>query len=149
MQFIVAIDGSEQSERALEYALDLAGATDASVAIVYAVDPAIREYAADAPVASFADAENYLVVEDEADTEARGEYVLDRAREYARERGHDVETELLYGDPVGSVAEFASGRGADCVFVGHRGMTPRYEELVGSVAAGLVERSTVPVTVVR
>ncbi|MFC7154798.1 universal stress protein [Halomarina halobia] len=149
MQFIVATDGSEQSERALEYALDLAATTDAAVAVVYAVDPAVREYAADAPVASFADAENHLVIEDEGDAEARGEYVLGRAREYARERGLDVETELLYGDPVESVTELASRRDADAIFVGHRGMTPQYEGLVGSVAAGLVERATVPVTVVR
>nr|WP_128475927.1 universal stress protein [Halorussus pelagicus] len=76
----------------------------------------------------------------------------------------EVETGLLYGEPVEVITEFAEGRdsssgrarsddadieGDDAIFVGHRGLSERYEGLVGSTAKEIVGRATVPVTVVR
>ena len=75
--------------------------------------------------------------------------MLDDAQAVAADRGIELATELLYGDPVEQLSDFASTEGLDAIFVGHRGHSEHAERFLGSVAKGLVERSDVPVTVVR
>lgn len=149
MRLLVAVDGSRQSERALEHAIDLARATAASVTLVHAVDPDVYTEAGVEPVSSLADAANKLLQEDVDDAEERGERLLSSAVAFADEHGVPVESELVYGDPVESVADFAEAEGFDGVFVGHRGLSDRAERALGSVAKGLVEHSSVPVTIVK
>lgn len=151
MRFVVAVDGSEQSERTLDHAIDLADAMAAppSIVVVHSVDPDVYTVGGTEPIANLADAERRLVTENIADTEDRGSDILDEAAAHADRRGVDVETGLLYGDPVEQVPEFASKEGCDGIFVGHRGHSERTERFLGSVAKGIVERSVVPVTVVR
>ena len=60
-----------------------------------------------------------------------------------------METELLYGDPVRAITDYATEAGFDAIVVGHRGRSERAESMVGSVARGIVNQATVPVTVVR
>ena len=148
-KFVVAFDGSETSERALEHAIRMASGLDASLTVVHAVDPQVYSSGGDAPVRSRSDAERRLVLEAVENAEHRGETLLDRAASTAEDAGFAVETELLYGAPVPAVADFAENEGFDGVFVGHKGLDESYERVLGSVAKGLVERSRVPVTVVR
>ena len=148
-KFVVAFDGSEASERALEHAIRIASGLDASLTAVHAVDPQVYSSGGDTPVRSRSDAERRLVVEAVEDAERRGEDLLERAASTAEDAGFAVETELLYGAPVVAVADFAEAEGYDGVFVGHKGLDESYERVLGSVAKGLVERSRVPVTVVR
>lgn len=149
MRLLVAIDGSRQSERALEHAIDLAAATDAALTLVHAVDPDVYTDAGVEPVSSLSDAENKLLREDVDDAEERAETVMASAVEFAEGRGVSVETALVYGDPVDSVTDFAEAEGFDGILVGHRGLSDRAERVLGSVAKGLVERSSVPVTIVK
>ncbi len=148
-KFVVAFDGSEASERALEHAIRVASGLDASLTAVYAVNPQVYSSGGDAPVRSRSDADRRLVVEAVEDAERRGEEILERAAARAEDDDYAVETELLYGAPVAAVADFAEDEGYDGIFVGHKGLSESYERVLGSVAKGLVERSRVPVTVVR
>ncbi|RDI71497.1 universal stress protein [Halopelagius longus] len=148
MQYLVAVDGSESSIEALEHAIGVASLLDAELTLVYSVEPRILvDEGGDAP--SFPEASERLYTEDIAEAESRGERVLEDAVERAREADVDADSELLYGDPVDTIAEYADEEGMDGVFVGHRGLSKRAQGLVGSVATGLVERANVPVTVVR
>jgi nucleotide-binding universal stress UspA family protein len=52
------------------------------------------------------------------------------------------------GDPAEEIAAEAERRRADLVVVGSRGFGPVTGTLFGSVSAGVVKRSRVPVTVV-
>lgn len=149
MKFLVATDGSEAADDALDYALRLADAADADLAVVHAVQPDVYAEAASEPVAGLSEAERLFVVDSIENAEERGEDVLAEAAELAAERGVAVETELLYGDPVTRVAEYAAAGEYDGVVVGHRGLSERAEGMLGSVAKELVSRSSVPVTVVR
>lgn len=149
MKYLVAVDGSEESDAALAHALDVADAMDATVTVAHAVDPAVSDEGGGDPIASLADADRQLIVESVEDAERRGRDLLDDAVEFAERRGHEVEAQLLYGDPVESVPDYADEEGFDAIFVGHRGRSERAARLVGSVAKGLVERAAVPVTVVR
>lgn len=149
MNLLVAIDGSQEAEDALAYAIDVAEAMDGSVTTVYAVDPAVYEEGGSEPISTFADADGRLVVESVQDAEERGQRVFDDAIEFAEQRDFDIETELLYGSPVTAITDYAEAEDLDTIYVGHRGRSERMELLVGSVAKGVVERATVPVTVVR
>ena len=149
MNVLVAVDGSDASENALTHAIDVADAMDGSVTAVHAIDPSVFDTGGTDPIASASDADERLILESVDDAEQRGMDVLENAADHAEEHGHDVETELLYGDPVTEIAAFADDDGFDAIFVGHRGRSERTELLVGSVAKQLVERATVPVTVVR
>ena len=144
MEFLVAVDGSEQSQRALRYACEMARAAGASVVLAHAVDPSVFQ----TDGADETDRENALVMEGPDDAEERGQEVLDAAVELAREAGFDPDAELLHGDPAVVVAEYAEERDVTGVYVGHRGLSEEYEAMMGSVAKRLVERSAVPVTVV-
>jgi len=149
MKFIVAVDGSEEGEAALAYATDVADAVDGSITVVYAVDPDIYEEGGSEPVEGIADAQDRLIIQSVEDAEERGLDILDAAASFALELGHSVETELLYGDPVREITDYAEDGGFDGIFIGHRGLSERVERVLGSVAKGVVERATVPVTVVR
>lgn len=147
MRFLVAVDGSEYSARALDHAVEMAGAAGASVTVVHAVVPEVYAESYAEPVADRSEVDRAFVVEAVADAEERAEQVL--ARMERRAEGVEVTTELLYGDPVVEVADYAEDEGFDGIFVGHRGVSERYEALLGSVAKGLVGRASVPVTVVH
>lgn len=149
MKLLVAVDGSEEANEALAYATDIADATNAPITVAYAVDPAIYDLGGEDPVSSLSDADRRLIMENVADTEDRGLEILEDAAAFAAELGQEVETELLYGDPVVAITDFAESEGFDTIVVGHRGRSERAERLLGSVAKGIVERTTVTVTVVR
>jgi nucleotide-binding universal stress UspA family protein len=148
MTFLVAVDGSDASDNALTYATDLASRLDTDLLVVHAVEPAVVDVGGGEPT-GFDDTAGRLVAEAVEDAEANAERVLDEAADYAHEHGVDIETELLYGPPLQVIPEFTERETIEALFVGHRGLSQRYEGFVGSVAKGLVERSSIPVTVVR
>jgi nucleotide-binding universal stress UspA family protein len=148
MTFLVAVDGSNASDHALAYATDLAARLDTDLYVVHAVEPAVVDTGGDEPT-GFDDTAGRLVAEAVEDAEANAERVLEEAAEYAAEAGVAAETELLYGPPLQVIPDVTEREAVEGLFVGHRGLSGRYEGLVGSVAKGLVERSAVPVTVVR
>ncbi|MFC4359739.1 universal stress protein [Halobium salinum] len=152
MRFLVGIDGSDASRKALDHALDVADGTEATLTLAYAVDPGVYAEGGEVPPADLTDFDDRLVIENEDDAFERGRQVVEAAADHARGRaadGVDVDTALLDGDPVEALADFAAEQGYDGVFVGHRGLSAHEERLLGSVAKSLVEGSSVPVTVVH
>lgn len=137
MKFLVAVDGSEESEAALEYAVDMALAADADLDVVHAVTPRIYTE------------EDRKLIEDMSEAEQRSEDVLEDARSLAEELGYDagVRTESLYGDPVEVISNYSEGY--DCLYVGHRGLSQQYNQAMGSVAREILARAPTSVTVVR
>jgi nucleotide-binding universal stress UspA family protein len=148
-KLLVATDGSAPAENALAYATGISDATDGSITAVYAVDPAVYERQESEPIEGLTDADERLIVESVSEAEERGAQMLEDAAECCAELGHDIETELLYGDPVTRITDYAEDSEFDTVCVGHRGRTEHAELLLGSVAKSIVERATIPVTVVR
>lgn len=137
MRYLVAVDGSAVSDEAVRYAAEHAAATGATLVLGHVITNG----------AEFVDGE--LVRPSEETLLEAGEDVLDRAREHAESTADvTVETELLSGRPADTIVEFATD-GADAIYVGHRGLSKKREQVVGSVAKTIVDRATVPVTVVR
>ncbi len=140
MKFLVATDGSEESERAVEHATTDAVAHDATLSVVHIVpeDPAAATRGATT----------------EVDLEDRGERVLERARERAEAvadaHGADVsvDTELRSGRPANAIMGYAEEIDADALFLGHRVVAAQREAVVGSVAKDILDTATIPVTIV-
>ncbi len=149
MRLLVAVDGSEPSDAALEHALALAAATGGSVTAVHAVDPAVHASAGGDPGGGPDERADRFVLEGEAEAEERAQRLLDEAADAAAADGLSIETEIVHGDPRAVIPDLAATEGYDGVVVGHRGLSERRERVLGSVAKSFVERSTVPVTVVR
>lgn len=149
MKYLVAVDGSESSMDALRYAVEQAAATGAEIIAVSVVVPDQFFTGGDDPSMSYAEAADELVAEDVEDAETEAQETLDEAAEIGDETGVEVDTGLLYGEPVEVITEYAEENDFDAIFVGHRGLSERYEGLVGSTAKEIVGRATVPVTVVR
>lgn len=147
MRYLVAVDGSEQSDAALEHAIALADADD-DIAVAHAVDPDVYSRGASEPLSHLDDASERLLVETVEDAERRGEDILDSAADIAADHGVAVETDLLYGDPLEIIHDHAVREDFDHLVVGHRGLSERAEAVAGSVAKGIVSRATLPVTVV-
>jgi nucleotide-binding universal stress UspA family protein len=145
MRFIVAFDGSESATNTLRYAADVL--SEARFTVVHAAEP---ELEVTPVVAGGATATGDVLVADGIDaTERRGRAILADAMALGEELGIEVRTVLLYGDPVEEIADFATDGGYDGIFVGHRGLGDRYQEVFGSVAKGLLARASIPVTVVK
>lgn len=149
MHYLVAVDGSNESHLALERAIEVAEPADASITVVHAVNPDVYEIGGMEPLTGPGDADDRLLVESVESAEERGSEILADAMAVAADHGIDVDAELLYGPPAERIVAYADDHEVDGIFVGHRGMSDRLEGLLGSVAKTVVERATVPVTVVH
>lgn len=148
MKLLVAVDGSEQSDRAIEYATNIADATGGSITLVHAVEPGVYDTGGDEP-ASMSERQDRLIIDSLDAAEKHGRELLDEAIEYTDELGQDASGELLYGDPVRVITDYAESEGFDTIYVGHRGLSGSAARVLGSVARDVVKRATVPVTVIQ
>lgn len=131
-RIVVGLDGSQNAQLALRWALDLARVVSAEVVAVHAVG---------------------LL---EASERGKGEHDRDvlRARfesEWCRDLDTvEVPTQRLMvdGDPVLVLLRTAEEVGADLVVVGSRGLGDRPELMLGSTSTQVTQRSTKPVVVV-
>lgn len=119
----VAVDGSSASTAALETAIAIAKAGACSISILHVVE-------SDAAWAGAAE-------------------ILNTAAERVRDANIDFELVTLRGHAAGTIVESARRHGSPMIVIGTRGRSALARTLLGSVAAAVVERAAVPVTVVR
>ncbi|MFB6172671.1 MAG: universal stress protein [Haloarculaceae archaeon] len=134
---LLAVDGSESNEPAVERALDLAAATGATLHVVHVVDRTT------AVTAAAEGAERVL-----AALEAAGRDVVDAAVARAEQRDLSVEASVLSGAPHRAILDYAADREVDVIVVGTHGRTGVERVVLGSVAERVVRRADVPVLVV-
>lgn len=119
----VAIDGSPASGAALEIAISIAEAGDRSLSILHVVES------------------------EDAWPEAAA--MLSDAADRAREANIDFELVTLRGHAATAILDSAQRRASPMIVMGTRGRTGLTRAVLGSVAAEVVERAKMPVTVVR
>lgn len=129
---LVATDGSPGSWGAVEAAVELAEAFDATLHAVSVVE---RQYTRSPPLRAFAERE--------------GCRALRRVIDTAATAGVTVEDRLLEGDPHETVVEYATDHGVDLVVVGTHGKTGLDRLVMGSVSAHVVRSAPMPVLTVR
>jgi nucleotide-binding universal stress UspA family protein len=135
MKILVATDGSEHGQYAVEQALGLAGPTNAGLTIVY-----VRH--APAPVLG----DPYYQRSLSAGLR-HAEEVAAQAKRQAADAGVDAEVEVLEGPPAHSIVELAQAREVDLIVVGSRGRGPVAGTLLGSVSSEVMRHADRPVLV--
>ncbi|MFB6139012.1 MAG: universal stress protein [Halosimplex sp.] len=134
---LVAMDGSEVAEAALEYALEVHPSAEITVLTV------VGE-----PSAMFGEASAIALSEDpERTMDEYAKPVVDRALEIAAEYGAEIDTEVRTGHPARVILNLAGE--FDTVVIGSHGGSVADRLFVGNVAERVFRQSPVPVTVVR
>jgi nucleotide-binding universal stress UspA family protein len=136
-EFLVAIDGSEGSDAAIEEALGLAHEVGAQVTFAFVRKPP-------SSLLGYPYYERLL-----SNELAMARDALAAATEKARAAGIVSATEILEGDPVDEILSVADNHGADLIVMGSRGRGAFAGALLGSVSSGVVQHAGVPVLVAK
>ncbi|WP_159886360.1 universal stress protein [Paenibacillus puerhi] len=139
---LVAYDGSEISERALEAGARLAALTPEAklqvLHVFYWPTLVIGDAFIAAPPARATEEYEY--------TQALEE----KAREHAAKFGaSNIEVTTLQGSPAKVILEYAVTTAADVIVIGSRGLSGIGEFVLGSVSHNVVQHARVPVLVVK
>lgn len=139
--YLVAVDGSEWSKRAVERAMDLAEKTEAKVKLLMVKDWSYLQPMALEGVAP-------PILDQKAEERNTIEHILKPLEiKYA---GNDVKmtTELLWGDPVVVILEQIKKLHVNMLFIGRQGRSRVADILLGSVANKLAHRAGIPIVLV-
>ncbi|MEQ9634933.1 MAG: universal stress protein [Devosia marina] len=144
---LIATDGSELGDKALDAALDLARQNGASLTILTATDPVATGIGSGG--FGTIDAGPILARLEEAyATEAAD--LLAAARHKAQEAGIAAETlHLPRHRPADGILETVSEKGCDLIVMGSHGRRGLNRLLLGSQAAEVLARAAVPVLIVK
>jgi nucleotide-binding universal stress UspA family protein len=136
-RILVAVDGSFNSDRAIEAAAELAKARGAELQVCHAFHIP-EQYKTD------------LADELEDALRADARRILDHARTLAEGAGVEAQTKLLRkGHPTEAIVAHATEIGADLIVVGVRGRTPDEGRAIGSVSAAVAAQAACSVLLVR
>ncbi len=130
MCILVGLDGSSQSFRALEFALEEGKLRKKKIVAIHSLYGGTKT--------------------DEEDIQ-RGEEILKKAKEIAKDYGVEIETHLLVRgkSPGEDIVEFAKEIGAEMIVVGMKKRSPLEEVILGSAAKYVVANATQPVVLVK
>ncbi|WP_227353826.1 universal stress protein [Haladaptatus salinisoli] len=131
-------DGSEQTEAALETALDVASQYGATLHALYVVNTA--------GIATGDPDSRRRIVET---FENRSDEAVEAVAEAAAQAGVDCTTAVARGAPADEILDYAEDEGIDLVVMGTHGRTGLGRFLLGSVAERVARHSTTPVMLVR
>ena len=139
--YLVAVDGSEWSDRAAERAIFLAQKTDAEVLFITAL-----QWSKYQPlyVADFSAPPQDTSKEEAIERES----ILAPLEKRYADFGVEIKCKLIWGHPVDVIREQAKKTHANMIFVGRRGRSKVADLLLGSVANSLAHTAGVPVVLV-
>ena len=135
---VIATDGSEGVQKAIDEGIALANLTGAAVHGLYVVD--------DRAYVTMSDADLFGVTEA---LEAEGERAVTEVDERAAAAGVESETVVEHGSPATEIVAYADRVDADLITVGAHGRSGVERLLLGSVTENVVRRTDQPVHVVR
>jgi nucleotide-binding universal stress UspA family protein len=136
-RILVAIDGSESSERAFAKGLELAALAQARVTAL-AVEGPLPAYAATIGE----------VDEVKREKDIYFNALAARAKQQAEEAGLDIDVQVRAGHAAELISQVATEGSYDLVVLGHRGHFLR-DHLLGSTADRVAEHAPCPVMIVR
>ena len=131
MKLLLAYDGFEHSQSALEAVAAIAAGKGADVTILSVVPPSARG----------SKSGGHVGLRPHAGDDGA------RAREYLRERGIDAPMKIGHGDPAAEIVAEAEAGGYDAIVTGSRNRGTVGRLLLGSVSAEVARRAPCPVLV--
>jgi nucleotide-binding universal stress UspA family protein len=141
---LVALDGSEVSQRALIEAVDQAKVWDAKIQAVYVMET--PNFALD-PMNQTSGMGNTL--EMYRLLEKQGEEILKGAKKYCADKGITIITHLKQGDASIEIISLSEQEKCDLIVVASRGKSNIDRLLLGSVSSFVVTHNKVKTLVVR
>lgn len=136
---LVAFDGSEPAQEALEHAFE--HFPDAEVTALYVVSIPEGYF----ETLSEAEGENVAVER----AREHGEEILKQAEQIAHTHDRVIDTELVTGTPDREIVSQATERNFDVIVIGSHGREGVSRAFLGSVAEKVVRRSSIPVFVIE
>ena len=136
---LVAVDFSEVSQQLYDAAATLAERLGARVVVLNVTEPQVDYAGLSSPQA-------YALADDEVNKMIEAKLTV--AKEFFEARSLTVFVEHQWGQVVASILERIKKWNAGMVLVGSHGHGAFYNLLVGSVAAGVIRHSSVPVLVI-
>jgi nucleotide-binding universal stress UspA family protein len=136
---LIATDGSDSSNDAVDLGLELASEHGSMVYVVH-VEPAV-DIAPWSGVGMAVAAQHVPSEQDRAP--------LDDAVTRAEERGVPVIDKLLTGPAVEEIVAFADAHDVDLIVIGSRGHGTVVSAILGSVSLGVLRETRRPVLIVR
>lgn len=142
---LVATDGSEPSQRAVETAARLAAADGETLYILNV----IRDMQFPAALSRMAEVERLVGTRTDV-LNYVAQKILNDAKEQARKHGaRSIETLTRSGDPASAIVEAANDQGTSLIVVGTRGLGGMAGALLGSVSRKVSNLSEQNVLIVR
>ncbi|HEY3273227.1 MAG TPA: universal stress protein [Methanocella sp.] len=144
MKMLIATDGSKSSNKAIDYAINIAAKTGAEVLGLYVINMKSLELFA------LGHHDNVASYEDEnAKLRREGEEALAYLKEQGAKAGVKVSAIIARGYPVDEIIKTAEKENVSMIIVGNIGKTGLEHMLLGSVSESVVRKATRPVLVVR
>ncbi len=140
-RILVAVDFSEESKDALEYAGTLAGRLGASLSIVHVVEPDLGAAKPESPIGAVKATDLERLAEAKLDLNALAERMLGACRV--------VETLVRSGIAFFEIAGAAKALNADFIVIGAHGLAGSSPSMLGSTVEKVVRHAPCPVLVVR
>ena len=138
-RILVPVDGSEYSNKALNYAVNIASKYGSKVTLVHAVVNSMYAYSE----GYYPDTEHEKRLEDE------GTKILRMGVEYAKSEGIQAESRIVKGHPSKEIPRIANEEKYDLIVIGSRGLSGIKAFLLGSVSEKVSRFSKCPVMIVK
>jgi nucleotide-binding universal stress UspA family protein len=148
-KILVAIDGSEQSMHAADYAIAMAKKEDNSKIIALHVLFSQTGYVYSTTMFGLITPSSINKILEDAKHEAQ--LWLDKIKEKISENDIELITEVVVSPTsvVGEIVDYAEHENVDLIVIGSRGRSGFKRLLLGSTASGVVTYATCPVLVVK
>jgi nucleotide-binding universal stress UspA family protein len=153
-KILVALDGSESSQRASQVAVELAEKLKADLIVLHAISPPASYYHStiasptgmSLPAPSQHEIDAYYAYARKVALDIVGE-----TESKAKKQGIQIKTEIpeAVSSVVETIINHASKENVDLIIVGTRGLGGFKKMLLGSVSSGIVSHAHCPVLVVR
>lgn len=140
---LVAIDDSTPATAALEHALKQLSDTETTITVLHVID----EDEPDGSLRQRLLSEAYHAHCDAAEQTAKT--ILKNAQTSAEDYGVDITTAIRYGMPARQITQYANENDIDRIIMGTHGRSGLSRLLLGSLSDLVMQRSSVPVTLVR
>jgi nucleotide-binding universal stress UspA family protein len=136
MNILVPLDGSENSQKALLQACELAKNQKSNLILVYVVDKPIS--------LNLLDRKEYLGI-----LRKFGDKVLIKGKQIAKNQGLDVTTIMKEGNITNEIVKLAKIKKCNLVIVGSKGLGKTARFFLGSVSSKLANNSPCSILIVK
>jgi nucleotide-binding universal stress UspA family protein len=142
-KILIAIDGSEQSINAANYAVSIAMKDDAELIAMTVIHESLSSYGLAVPPDKIQQAKQRHILE--------SKQWFDKFNQQVKKSNVRLKREIYFGQISieAAIVEYAESENVDLVVIGTKGRSEFKKLLLGSVASGVVKYAHCPVMVIK